>query len=266
MTPKVSVVITCYDLGAYLQEALESIARYPHADHYEVIVVDDGSTDPATQAIVTALDPDLYRVLRQPNQGLASARNNGAALARGPFIITLDADNRIHPAFIEHSIAVLEQRPEVGVVYGDAMYFEERTGRRAVGRFDMRRLINENYIDACACVRRSVLERVGGYDAAMPVMGWEDWDLWLRLAVSGVEFHYVPEVFFDYRVRKGSMITGIKQHIPTLHAYIFGKPELRFLGELRAEYLELKWASGREATSRELLAKLWHRLKRSIRP
>lgn len=264
--PRISVVITCYNLGSYLHEALDSIARYPTPQDYEVIIVDDGSTDPGTVKVVDGLDHQRYRVIRQRNQGLAMARNNGVAMARAPYIIILDADNRIHPVFMEQGIAIMDAHPEVGVVYGDAMYFEGRTGRRTVGRFDLRRMIRENYIDACACLRKSVLERAGGYDPHMPVMGWEDWDLWLRLSVAGVQFHYVPEVLFDYRVRDGSMISGIKQHIPALQAYIFDKPELRFLRELREEYVRMKLQRSKEPTNRELLGTLWHRFKRSILP
>ena len=259
MTPKVSIVVTCYNLGAYLQEALDSIARYPLEDHYEVIVVDDGSTDPATQAVLERLNAERYHVLRQPNMGLAKARNNGIEKSTGAYIISLDADNRIHPVFLERCIAVLDREPTVGVVYGDAMFFEQRSGRRIVGPYDFTRLVQSNYIDACACFRRAVWERVGGYDEHMPYMGWEDWDFWLRCSVAGVTFRYVDEVFFDYRVRVGSMIEGTRERQAELNAYIFAKPELRFLGPLRERYMRLLNGSREHISTRELLALLWHR-------
>ncbi|MBK8614355.1 MAG: glycosyltransferase family 2 protein [Flavobacteriales bacterium] len=121
MSPKVSIVVTCYNLGAYVQEALDSIAAYTGPAQVEVIVVDDGSTEAATRAVISGLDRSRCTVLEQSNMGLAKARNNGIALATGSYIISLDADNRIHPAFIERSIAILDQEPEVGVVYGDAV-------------------------------------------------------------------------------------------------------------------------------------------------
>ena len=261
MSPKVSVVITCYNLGAYVQEALDSIAAYTGPTQLEVIVVDDGSTDAATRAVIAGLDRSRCTVLDQANMGLAKARNNGIALATGTYIISLDADNRIYPAFIERSIAILEQEPEVGVVYGDAVYFEGRTGPWKVGAFDFTRLVQSNYIDACACYRRSVWDRVGGYDEHMPHMGWEDWDFWLRCSVSGVQFRYVEEAFFDYRVRAGSMTQDTRKHEAELLAHIFAKPQLRFLAPLREQFMRLKRGSREHLGNRELVDLLTQRVR-----
>ncbi|MBL0036644.1 MAG: glycosyltransferase [Flavobacteriales bacterium] len=261
MSPKVSIVVTCYNLGAYVQEALDSIAAYTGPAQLEVIVVDDGSTDAATRAVVAGLDRSRCTVLEQTNMGLAKARNNGIALATGSYIISLDADNRIHPAFIERSISVLDREPEVGVVYGDAVYFEGRTGPWKVGAFDFTRLVQSNYIDACACYRRSIWERVGGYDEHMPHMGWEDWDFWLRCSVAGVQFRYVEEAFFDYRVRAGSMIHDTRKREAELVAYIFAKPQLRFLAPLREQFMRLKRGSREHLSNGELVDLLTQRLR-----
>lgn len=264
--PKVSIVITCHDLGAYLQEALDSCAGYDGPHTFEVVVVDDGSRDPSTRGVISALDRERYVVIEQPNMGLAKARNNGIARARGEYIISLDVDNRIHPVFLKRGIAILDAHSEVGVVYGDSMYFGGRSGRRIPGSFDLARLLKENYIDACACFRRSVWEQLGGYDEHMPHMGWEDWDFWLRCAVAGVTFQYVDEILFDYRVRAGSMIEETKKHQAELNAYIFSKPELRFLEPLRERYIRLLEGSREHLSGRELIALLWKRIGRRFIP
>jgi glycosyltransferase involved in cell wall biosynthesis len=264
MPPKVSIVVTCYNLGAYLPEALASISRHPDPTVYEVIIVDDGSTDPATRAVIAALDRQRYTVVEQANLGLAKARNNGIALARGAYILPLDADNRIHPVFLERSMAILDAEPGVGVVYGDAQYFEGRSGIWKVGPTHLGRLIQENHIDACACMRRTVWERMGGYDEHMPYMGWEDWDLWLRCTVAGVEFRYVPEVFFDYRVRAGSMITDTVKRQEELVAYIFSKPTLRFLAPLRDQFLRLKHGPREHMSTKDLVEILRERARMKI--
>ncbi|MBL8002786.1 MAG: glycosyltransferase [Flavobacteriales bacterium] len=261
MPPKVSVVITCYNLGAYLPEALASIPPRPDV---EVIVVDDGSTDPATRDVIAALDRARCTVIEQPNMGLAKARNNGIAKASAPYIIPFDADNRMRPVFVERAIAVLDAEPAVGVVYGDAEYFEGRSGRWTVGAPDFRRLLVENHIDACACIRRSLWERMGGYDEHMPCMGWEDWDLWLRCTVAGVEFRYVPEVFFEYRVRAGSMITDTRTRQEELVAYIFGKPQLRFLAPLRKHYMRLLRPLDEQLSTPALVTMLRQRALRKV--
>jgi glycosyltransferase involved in cell wall biosynthesis len=259
-TARLSVVVTCYDLGAYLQEALESVARHFTRDEVEVVVVDDGSTDPATRAVIAGLDRARYVVVEQDNQGLARARNNGIRRASGAYIIPLDADNRLHPVFVERAMAVLDARPEVGIVYGDAMYVGERSGRWVVGPYDFKRLLRSNYIDACACFRRSVWERAGGYDEHMPYMGWEDWDLWLRCSALGIQFHYEAEVFFDYRVRPGSMIQDTRLREAELMRYIFDKPALRFLRPLREQLLAPPPAGPGQQSGRTLLRLLVQRI------
>lgn len=206
MNPKLSVVIPCYNHGQFVQEALESVFAAGRND-IEVIVVDDGSTDPRTIQEMRTLsrDPRLT-LIQQKNQGLAAARNNAISAAAADYLLPLDADNRIRPAYLEHGIAVLDAKPKIGVVYGDAEYFGARTGPWKVGPFDRERLLEWNYIDACAVIRREVWEKNGGYRGGMPVMGLEDWDFWLKTYANGWQFEYIPEVLFEYRVMPGSMI------------------------------------------------------------
>jgi glycosyltransferase involved in cell wall biosynthesis len=218
----ISIVIPCYNDGAFLEEAVGSVRALP-SERLEFVVVDDGSTDLATIRLLERLEASGVRILRQANGGLARARNAGIAATSGEYVIPLDSDNRLRPAMIEHCRRVLDARPGVGVVYGDVQEFGERAGRRAVGPFERYRLLHWNYLDACAGFRRTVWERNGGYDAAMPVQGLEDWDFWLGAVEQGWEFSYVPEILFDYRVRPGSMITRALPHQARLERYVASK-------------------------------------------
>ena len=101
------------------------------------------------------------------------------------------------------------------------------------GALRLPRLLISNYIDACAIVRRSAWADLGGYDAHMPIMGFEDWDFWLRMVNGGWKLHYLPELSFHYRVREGSMISDTNTHWETLKDYIFSKPELADYSLLR---------------------------------
>lgn len=229
MNPVSSIIIPCYNHGAYVEEALAS-ALAAEDGTTEVVLIDDGSTDPETSKVIDRLANAGHRVIRQQNQGLAGARNKGIAASTGEFILPLDADNRIRPRFLAEAVSILRARPEVGIVYGDAEYFGERSGRWTVGAFDLGRLMEWNYIDACAVYRRKIWEQVGGYDAHMPVMGLEDWDFWLGAAENSWQFHYIPEVCFDYRVMGGSMISRtrgreaeIEQYIARKHGVLFRK-------------------------------------------
>jgi len=203
---KVSIVIPCFNHGEFLPEAVASVTNIKRND-IELIVVDDGSTDERTRKEMEALIAQGIKVVRQENKGLAAARNAGIGVAHGEYILPLDADNRLRSGYIEHGIRILDANPQVGVVYGDAEYIGTRTGRWHVGPFQRDRLMQLNYIDACAVYRRSIWEQNRGYDGTMPVQGYEDWDFWLATLERGWQFAYVPEVLFDYRVAEQSMIT-----------------------------------------------------------
>jgi GT2 family glycosyltransferase len=101
-------------------------------------------------------------------------------------------------------------------------------------------MLLNNYIDACAGFRKSTWEKLGGYDEKMPVMGFEDWDLWLRMGNVGCRFEYVDELFFDYRVRDNSMLSEAWQKRSKLLDYIFNKKELKHLALFRESVIENK--------------------------
>lgn len=234
---KVSVVIPCFNHGEFLPEAVASVTNLSRND-IELIVVDDGSTDERTRQEMGKLAALGIKLIRQENNGLAQARNAGICASKGEYIIPLDADNRLRPAYIEHGVRILDANPQVGIVYGDAECFGTRTGRWHVGAFDQDRLLSWNYIDACAIYRRSVWEQNDGYDRTMPVQGVEDWDFWLSALERGWQFAYVPEVLFDYRVANESMLTRtfayeaeIEEFIAKKHGLLYRRAWLPYLRE-----------------------------------
>lgn len=237
---KVSIVIPCYNQGELLLETLASIEKFRNDHLAEVIIVNDGSTDHTTVQILGELDANKYTVLHQPNQGLGKARNAGIEMARSEFILPLDSDNLIRGAYLDRGVALLIENPDVGVVYGDAEYFGERTGRWRVPEFDWILMVKMNSIDACALYRKCVWESVRGYDEKMPRMGWEDWDYWMRVALRGWKFMHLDEIAFDYRVRCGSMISDGARHVPEISAYIFNKPGNDVLKALKSQGEELE--------------------------
>ena len=200
----VSVVIPCYNHGQYLPEAIAS-AEAARGVRVELIVVDDGSTEPATLEVLAGLARGGYHVIRQSNQGLSAARNTAIAAARGRYILPLDSDNRIRPDYLRVGASILDHGPDIGVVYGDREMFGAASGRQGQA-FSFQRLLVANFIDACAIFRKQVWEECGGYDTGMPDrLGYEDWEFWIQAARRGWQFVYVPELMFDYRVRPDSM-------------------------------------------------------------
>jgi len=257
---KVSVVIPCFNHGEFLSEAVASVMAAKR-DDVELIVVDDGSTDERTRTEMGTLDRQGITVIRQDNQGLAAARNAGILASKGEYILPLDADNRLRSSSIEHGIRILEGNPKVGVVYGDAEYIGMRTGRWHVGPFKPSQLLQWNYIDACAVFRRSVWEQNCGYDGTMPVQGLEDWDFWLGALEHGWQFAYVPEILFDYRVAKESMVTRAQSFVPQIERFVAMKHGVLY----RQAWLELanERDSGK-ATFRNLTRIAKSRLKQKL--
>lgn len=198
------VVIPCYNDGVYLAEAIASLGA-DRAGGQGVIIVNDGSDDPITLEVLAGLVAEGFRVIDTPNRGLAAARNAGWRAGSAPFVLFLDSDNRIEPAFIPDALEVLEAHPDVAVVFGDKQEFGLRQGVVVQQVPSLLEELVGNRIDACAVVRRSVLVKEDGFDEAMRE-GYEDWEFWLRLMVKGQRMHRIPRVTFHYRVREGSLL------------------------------------------------------------
>lgn len=209
-----------------LREALASIERVRNENLLEVIVVDDGSSEVETTTIQSQVQKAGYCFISQPNRGLGAALNAGIRRAKGEFILPLACDNRLRDAYLNEGVSLLKKNICLGVVYADAEYFGERTGRCHVQEFDLLSLIRGNFIDVCALFRKKLWEEVGGYDEQMPWTGWEDWDFWLRMAYRQGTFARLARVGFDHRLRGDSPSLQAHEHRLDLLNYIFGKPEM----------------------------------------
>lgn len=206
MLPVISIIIPCYNSGRFLPEALDSIKAYPDDRVYEVIIVDDGSTDQHTLKLLDELKSKDYTVIHQENKGPAAARNTGIRQSKGEYILFLDSDNKIRAAYIDKGIEILNAYKDVGVVYGNPCFFGDSDHPRfTTQKFDMYKMLRTNYIDMCTVVRKKAWEEVGGLDENRLLMGHEDWEFWISTASKGWKFYYVNEVLFNYRVRSNSL-------------------------------------------------------------
>jgi hypothetical protein len=206
----VTVVITLFNYVSLVGETLASVARSTGVT-LEVIVVDDHSTDGGERLVAEFMDsnPDLSICLvrKHANEGLAAARNSGFERARTDRVMVLDADNLVDPAGVRRLSEALDSEPDAPAAYGILADFDQGVGLRSCYRWDVERLCRANYIDAQAMIRVSAWRALGGYRGDdQNVFGWEDWDLWLRMAVAGMVPAFVPQVVGRYRVRPGSMI------------------------------------------------------------
>jgi glycosyltransferase involved in cell wall biosynthesis len=205
MAPKVSVIVPCHDLGAFLDEAVASVHAQTMQD-FEVVIVNDGSSDPATLAALERLDGGARprtSVSRIPRGGVTRARNHGAARARGEYLMFLDADDRLRPTCLAETAARLDAEPALAFVSFWVHLFGDEEWDWRPESCELAALLGECTVATAALVRREAFERAGGFDPAME-LGHEDWDLWLTLVERGFAGAIVPKVLFDYRRRAGS--------------------------------------------------------------
>jgi glycosyltransferase involved in cell wall biosynthesis len=204
-SPTVSVVLPVYNLGRYLDEAVESVLAQT-LDDVEVLVVDDGSSDAFTRELLAGYERPKTRVLAQENRGVSAARNYGIRHAQSRYIVCLDADDKIRPSYLEKAVALLDADEVIGFVTSDIRVFggDEDIWRAGPCRFP--EMLFRNRCHTASVFRRSAWERAGGYCETLGV--GEDWDLWLSLLELGYRCQVIPEVMFEYRVRTNSQSHG----------------------------------------------------------
>lgn len=193
-TPLVSVVIPYYNRADTIDETLESLAAQTFRN-FETIIVNDHSSDDESIKKLKSLQ-GVQVIHHETNQGVAAARNNGIAKAKGKYVICLDSDDMLDPTFIEKATVTLELNPDIALVttYQDMFgvvneLFEKHP-------YDPMRLIFDNMVITAAQFRREAWEKSGGYK---PSIGYEDWDFWLTLSENGFWGKLIPEALFKYR-------------------------------------------------------------------
>ncbi len=207
---EVSSITPLYNQAGFVRAALDSLALAARP-HTEVVVVDDGSTDDSFATVIGWLKEHEHvpavLLAHGRNRGLADARNTAAACARGRFLFVLDSDNTVFPDCLERLAEVLRADPEAAFAYP---LIERHGAFGPLGLhpplgWDPERLRTGNYIDALAMIRRDVLLDLGGYTTDRRLYGWEDYDLWCRVAERGLRGVLVPSVLARYRDSISSM-------------------------------------------------------------
>jgi glycosyltransferase involved in cell wall biosynthesis len=203
---RLTIVIPCYNDGAYLEEAVASALAQTLAD-VEVIVVDDGSSDPETVRVLAALPSHQVRVLRQENAGVSAARNNGIGHARGEYILPLDADDTLRPSLAQQAVEALDRQPDLGLVGSATQFFGTETMVMRPTQPHPVDWLLANRLPATAVFRRADWKLCGGY--AEDLRWGEDWHLWVKLVALGREVAVLPEIGLHYRRRIGQVTTSV---------------------------------------------------------
>jgi GT2 family glycosyltransferase len=242
----VSVIIPCYNYGHFLLEAVNSVRAQTIASR-EIIVVDDGSTDLATVALVEQLRaaPDL-RIVRQTNMGLPSARNAGIAVAKGEFICCLDADDLLEPTYLECMVSQLLMDRSAGFACSHVRLFGDIDEVWETHDFDIDEAMVANFTAVSAVFRRDDWAEIGGYAPEMRG-GYEDWEFWIRLACLGRRGRVVTQALFLHRRHGRTMTHEAREISRELRARIRTRNERVFsCAALRRRLLHLAAPPGQD--------------------
>jgi GT2 family glycosyltransferase len=232
--PRFSFIIPTYNRAELLPAAVASILAQPSED-YEVIVVDDGSTDNTEAVLQDLRGGGMVQTIHQSNKGRSAARNHGAIIARGEFLSFLDSDDRQLPGALTAYARTLAGNREVGLTIGGYEYIDE-IGKTIGWREpwtesnDLRLedwLFNCFGVHGAFLVRRDWFERVQGYDPSLHMA--EDWDLFLRLAEAGCPMGWTRAIVCQYRQHPGRSSRALALHRDSslrVLDKVFSRPDL----------------------------------------
>jgi glycosyltransferase involved in cell wall biosynthesis len=246
--PLVSVVIANYNLGRFIGEAITSAFTQTHA-RIDVVIVDDGSTDDSVAIIEEHLRRPAAggegpaRLVRRANGGVSRARNDGAAMARGEYLVFLDADDVLEPTYVARCLdALCASPPRVAYAYTKMRLFGLESGIFEANPFDRRLLLELNYVHASALMRRRAFDEIGGWSTAWSI-GYEDHELWVRMLSRGYEGVFVPEPLLRYRRHGPSRNELSPEQLDKLHwKLILSQPRL-YWRKLARHPLRAAWSA-----------------------
>lgn len=205
--PEVSVIIPTYNSSHYVTEAIDSVLRQTFRD-FEIIVIDDGSTDD-TQSLMSRYGSPV-RYIRQANGGVSHARNRGIEESRGRYVAFLDADDTWLPNKLEKQMDAISKQPYFKACYSAFMNVScdltpvgvNRGMRRNIALEDL--LLRGNVVGSiCTLIsERTLFDSIGGFDAALSQCA--DWDMWVRMAAE-TDFLYIDEPLVTYRQHDSNM-------------------------------------------------------------
>jgi glycosyltransferase involved in cell wall biosynthesis len=204
----VSVIIPAYNQSDYLGIAIQSVLDQTYQD-IEILVIDDGSTDDTRKVANRFSDPRI-KYIYQANKGLSGARNTGIRNSAGEYLTFLDSDDLFLPEKINLLASFLNSQTEIGFVAGQAIPIDEH-GQRIGNLFDnpipkdpSKLLLGNPLHVGSVMLRRSWQEKIGYFDESL--RSYEDWDMWLRLAISGCKMGWVAQPVSKYRFHSKQMV------------------------------------------------------------
>jgi glycosyltransferase involved in cell wall biosynthesis len=200
--------VPCFNDGVLAIEAIDSVDE---TEPVELAVVDDGSTEAETAQALARLEDRGVSVIHRANGGLSAARMTGVTGTSAPYVYPLDSDDQLVPGALRVMADALDRRPDAAFAFGDLEIFGDYRGLYpSPAQFSLWAQTWANFIPVGSLIRRSALEQVGAWESLGPDVpnGYEDRDLWLKLAEAGWTGVRVPQVVYRRRRVKGTRMLG----------------------------------------------------------
>lgn len=222
---EVSVIITLYNYANLVEETLNTLLGQTLVS-FDLVIAEDCSTDSSLEVAAQWVKRHKKRfnqiklLHHKQNQGLGITRNTAFRHTETPFVFVLDADNMLYPRALERLLAGLGNT-DAAFAYSYLEHFGDSAKLGGLQTWEPKTLQYGNTIDAMVLMRKTIWEKAGGYSEDMPYNGWEDYELWFKIAEVGGWGVRIPEILCRYRVHVGSMLNvETNKKVDELNAYL----------------------------------------------
>jgi glycosyltransferase involved in cell wall biosynthesis len=225
MNPLVSIVIACYNRKDFIAETLNSCLCQTFKE-FEIIIVDDGSTDDSLLEIYPYTILSNVTVIRQQNGGPGSARNRGILNAKGKYILTLDSDDMLRSDHLQLMVDAMANKEDVIVTSYIRLLRKDGSIENSPWAHvptSYKDAITKNFCICCSMFSKSSWEKINGFDENRVLISREDWDFWIRLYQSGCKVHVIEDYLLLYRIHDDSLSTGSSLKIQEAENYLKNK-------------------------------------------
>jgi glycosyltransferase involved in cell wall biosynthesis/GT2 family glycosyltransferase len=214
-SPLVTVLIPCYNYGRFLDGAIKSVLDQTYKN-IEIIIIDDGSTDPDTISHLDCIQYPKTTIIRQNNQGLAEVRNTGFRIARGSYVCCLDPDDFLEPEYLKKTVSILEKNKRLGSAYSWVQCFGEKNDVWKTSDLNAKKLADGNTAPSHSVVRKKAWHKVfeqNNVGFRTEYNGsFEDWVFWIEMVEAGYGGKAIPEPLIRYRVHNESYSNKNKKY------------------------------------------------------
>jgi len=199
----VTVIVPAYNYANFIGECLDSVLSQTFKS-WECIVIDNGSTDNTHEIVKSYSNKDGRIKYHYTNQkGVSLARNLAVSLSQGTYLLPLDADDKIDPTYLEKAVNIMNQNPEISLVYCNAILFGSVNKKWILPDFNYKAMLIENSIFCTALIKKNEFLAVNGYNVNM-VEGFEDWDFWIKYLANNKKVYKLNDILFYYRIKQHS--------------------------------------------------------------